>query len=293
MTATLIRLAGGLVFLAGIAAALGGFIALRLPEDWGAIARVGQVFVQLGAVLVVGGLASIFLSRRRGWMLPNEASASSAAPRPPLGGWLLGLGAALVALPLWLLSQSQTFFAEWGRVADFLGAEHAWTAATSDMGGLVILPLAAVLTPLSLDLAAVVGVLIASAVLLLLMVSRTPEFPRAYLACAVLLTTLVFASYLGGHAATTALAGLEPSIDKHSRDAAEAAEIRTLLTRHVDVVTSMVPVLVWVLCGYLLFVPAMLLSRRVSTTFAYRPPEAVPRGGLDIEAITRPPEGWR
>ena len=111
--ATVMLFGGASVFVAGIP--LTG-TAMELPLA----RRLGVLLFQLGGMFVVGAVASLYLSRRRDLPLPNERPAPSGGERPPLGGWLMVLAIALVALPVWLVLNLQPFLAEWQRVISFL-----------------------------------------------------------------------------------------------------------------------------------------------------------------------------
>jgi hypothetical protein len=73
--------------------------------------------------------------------------------------------------------------------------------------------------------------------------------------------------------------------------AAESAQINEGLSRYASAVSSTAPVLVWTLFGYLIWVPALIFSRRARVTFA-SPADSVQSASAratDIEAITSPP----
>jgi hypothetical protein len=71
----------------------------------------------------------------------------------------------------------------------------------------------------------------------------------------------------------------------------EAAQLREGLARYTSTVGSTAPVVAWALWGYLCFVPAMIFSRRVRTTFANSADGRDPTSAraIDIETITSPP----
>ena len=105
---------------------------------------------------------------------------------------MIALAIVLVALPVWLLFRLQPFLTEWSRVVDVLAASDLWQGANANMSGIVLVPLAGALTPPLFELAALFAFVVASAVLLPLLLSRSRRFPRIYLVCGVLLSALYF-----------------------------------------------------------------------------------------------------
>ena len=71
----------------------------------------------------------------------------------------------------------------------------------------------------------------------------------------------------------------------------ETAQLTEGLDRYTNIVSSTAPLLVWALGGYLIWVPLMMFSSRVRTTFAGSASVTVPTPAraTDIEAITSPP----
>ena len=106
----------------------------------------------------------------------------------------------------------------------------------------------------------------------------------------MLLSALVIASVLGANASTRAGGAVQQLMDGSSPGAEESALLREGLNRYTSIVSGTASVLVWALCGYHIWVPAMIYSQSVRTIFANRaggsPPAA---SAMDIEAITRPP----
>jgi hypothetical protein len=282
--ATAMLFAGVSVLVAGVP--LSGM----LPEAPVARAIAGVLF-QLSGVFVVSGATAIYLSRPRALWLPNERATISDAERPRVGGWLIALAIVLVTLPVWLLLRLQPFLIEWSRVVDVLSTYDIWQGANANMSGVVLVPLAAALTPPLFELVALFAFVVASAVLLPLLLSRSRRFPRIYLGCSVLLFALVIASVRGADAAMLAGEAVQQLIEGSSASAEEDAQLRQGLASYTSIVGSTAPVLAWTLCGYLGWVPAMILSRRVRTTFANsvdRRDSASTRA-IDLETITSPP----
>jgi len=292
LTAWVLRLVAAAMLLAGGSVIVAGLASSGLVTGSPAAGTIAGILFQLGVVFVVAGAAAIYLSRPHGLLLPNERAATHDTERPAVGGWLIALTIILVALPVWLVFRLLPFLAEWRRVVDFLATSDMWEGANSNMSGLVLLPLAGALTPPLFELAAMVAFVVASAFLLLLLLSRSQRFPRIYLVCAVLLSALVMASSRGAYAALMAAQAVQRLIEEGSSPTAqESAQLSEGLTRYTSIVSSTASVLVWTLCGYLVWVPAMIFSRRVRTTFANSAGgrASTSGGSTDIEAITSPP----
>jgi hypothetical protein len=252
---------------------------------------IASIFLQIGVVFVVGGGAAIYLSRQRGLLLPNERAAVADGDRPAIGGWLIALAIGLVALPVWLVLRLQPFLAEWRRVIDFLAASRIFDGANANGSGLVLLPLAGALTPPMFELGAMLAFVAASASLLVLLLSRNQWFPRLYLACAVILSALVMSSVQGAAAATLAVEAGQQLIQGSNPSAEESAQLSEGLGRYASIVGSTAPVLVWTLFGYLIWLPALIVSQRARMTFAspVASPQSTAARATDIEAITSPP----
>ena len=251
---------------------------------------IAAVLLQVAVTFLVGGVAATYLSHARGTLLPNERVTTAASQRPAVGGWLMALGLMLVAAPVWLLLRMQPFLAEWRRVIDLASAPGLWDNANQNMSGVVLIPIAAALTPPFFELATLIGFVVSSLILLPLLLSRSPRFPRVYVVCVVLLTAMAVASMRGAAAAALASDALRQLIDTTSANAQEAASLRQVLERYA-IVFSTVPALLWALFAYLVWVPSVLSSERARTTFAQRvePVVPTPARAMDVAAITSPP----
>jgi hypothetical protein len=253
------------------------------------VRTIAAFFIQMAVVFIVAGGAAAYLSRLRGPLMPNERPVTSNVPRPPLGGWLMALAVALVALPVWLITRLQPLFEGWAQVIDYL-ATWDWSGASTSGAGLVLLPVAGALTPPAFQLGAAVFVVAASALLLVCLLSRSQRFPRIYVVCLVLSGALVFAGVRSAAAAAAAGNAVEQLI-QDTANAQETAQLTEGLQRYTSIVGSTAPVLMWTLCGYVVWLPPLLFSRRATVTFA-RNSEAHIAGlarATDIEAITSPP----
>ncbi len=255
------------------------------------LAAIAGIFLQIAIVFIVAGAAGMYLSRSRRPLLPNEHRSTSEGARPTLGGWLIALAAALVALPVWLVVRLQSFFAEWRRVVDYLATWDIWSGGDANGSGLVLVPLAGALTPPMFELAAVVSMLAASVMLIVSLLLRSHRFPRVYLVCLILLAAPVIASVRGASAAALAGSTVQQLIVDTSVSADESAQLSEWLLRYTSIVGSTAPVLVWTFCGYLVWMPALLFSWRARSAFAASGERRAldPARAADLEAITSPP----
>ena len=233
----------------------------------------------------------MYLSRAGGPRLANERVTTSDADRPEDGGLLIGLAVVLVALPASLLLLLQPFLAEWSVVARLLAGADIWQGANANMSGVILVPLAGALTPPLFELAALFAFVVASAVLLALLLSRSRRFPRIYIVCGVLLSALVIASVRGADAALLAGDAIRQLTQSSTASAEDFAQFTDVLARYTSIVGSTAPVLAWALCAYLAWVPAMFFSQTVRTTFAIGAEDRVSTSSrtAGLEAITRPP----
>ena len=252
---------------------------------------IGAILLQIGGAFVIAGAAAQYLSRPRRLVMPNERVTISENQRPPVGGWLLVLCITFVAAPLWLVVYLQPFLMEWRRVIDFLAASEMWENANANMSGVVLIPMAAALTPPFVELATMVGFIVTSAMLLPLLLMRSPRFPRLYVVCLVLLAGLVFASVRGTDAAMLAGDAIRGLIGTTSVNADEDAVLRQGLERYTSIVGSTAPALLWTFLAYVMWLPVLVGSERVPQTFGNRvpsPAEAAAKAN-DVASITSPP----
>jgi hypothetical protein len=288
----LLRSIAAVMMFAGAAVLVAGLAATSMPVGSAALSAIGGILFQMGALFVVLGGVAIVLSRPHGRLsLPNERAETTEAGRPELGGWLIVLAVALVALPVWLVLRLLPFLAEWRRVADFLAASRWWDGANANGAGLVVVPIAGALVPPLLELIALAGFVAASAALLRLLLTRSPRFPRVYIVCVVLLSALVIASVRGAGAAAVARTAVERLMEDTKSRGDEDVQVRQGLDRYSSAVNTAASALLWTSGGYLIWMPAMFLSRRVRTTFARRSgrDDSTPASASGVEAITSPP----
>ncbi len=279
------------MLFAGMSVLVAGIAASRILTGSSVAETIGGILLQIGVAFVVAGAGAIYLSGSRGVLLPNERVTTAEAGPPTIGGWLIALAITLCALPVWLVIRLLPFLTEWRRVADFLATSRILEGANANGAGLVLLPLFGALTPPLFELAAMVGFVAASAALLSLLLSRSSRFPRLYIVSVLLLSALVIASVRGADAAAVARTAVEELMRDTTPRAGEDVQLREALDRYTDIVSSTASILLWTLCGYLVWVPALVFSQRARMSFAPGAGERVSTSALrtDVEAITTPP----
>jgi hypothetical protein len=290
LIAWLLRAIASAVLFAGVALLLAGLPLFAFISDSPIPRAIAIILLQIGAVLAAAGLATRYLCSTRKALLPNERGTLADSERPYVGSWLTGLTITMVAAPMWLVARLLPFLAEWRRVIELMSASGMWENANANMSGVVLMPIAAALTPPFFELATLIGFVVSSLMLLPLLLLRSPRFPRFYVVCMVLLSALVIASLRGASAAAMASDALRQVIDTSSANAQEAASLRQALERY-NIVFTTARALLWTLFAYALWVPAILSSARVRATFAERvaPAVSTPAKAADVAFITNPP----
>ena len=240
----LIRFSATLLALAGLAALAASMAALVWLDEDSASRPLVTIVVQTALVCLVGGVAAIYVSRTRR-VFPGDDAA------PPTVGILESIVAAgLVALPVWMVRQLQPFLAGWREVAELGAGSRMWADASSTAGGLVLVPVAIVLTPPFVELLTMAAFVLTSVALLICLVLRRPALPRWYTAWIVILSALVFASARGATAASEAALVVKRALDRSDRHADEATQIRSFVERYAGDVNTAAAVLAWTLVGY-------------------------------------------
>ena len=183
LVAWALRLASTALICAGIA-----FFAAGIPlfsATSGAARDILVIVLQIGAAFVLFGLAAIGAAR-----LPPpspETHAADVTGGTRLGGWVLLLTVALVAVPIWLLVRLQPFLSEWRVVAGLLASSELFQNANANMSGVVLLPLFAALTPPFIQLATLAAFVASSVVMLPLLAGKSPRFSRLFVATVLVL----------------------------------------------------------------------------------------------------------
>ena len=288
--AWLLRTAAGAMLFTGVAIFVAAVPVYGFVTDAPLLQAIGGILLQIGGTLLVaGGLARVLL-RQRG-RLPNERVIVSDDQRPAVGGWLTVLVFTLTAAPVWLVIRLLPFLMEWRQVIELLAAEGMWDSANANGSGLILMPLAGALTPPFIELVTMGAFIASSALIVPLVLSRSPRLPRFYLVCVVLLSALAFASLRGASAATLAGDELRQFVVTTSISAEEAATMSGTLDRYTTAVVTTAPPLVWTLIVYLCWLPPLVRSQRAHRTFARRPEPPTPTVAtpITVEAITSPP----
>jgi hypothetical protein len=258
VVARALRLASTALVFAGVALFVAGIPVL--PAASGTPRDILMVVLQIGAVLVLFGFAAIRAARRP--PLSPEADAADVTDGARLGGWMLLLAVALVAVPVWLLVRLQPFLSEWRVVGGLLASSELWRNANANMSGVVLLPLFAALTPPFIQLAALAAFVVSSAVLLLLLATKSPRFSRLFVATVLVLTALVVASARGASAVSKTADALQPFIEESKSRPQEYAEIRGIVDRYMAAVKPTAAALGWAGLGYAIWIPPLILSAR-------------------------------
>ncbi|MEO7602273.1 MAG: DUF2569 family protein [Sphingomicrobium sp.] len=278
-----LRLVATIMLFAGVSALVAGGFLFGLPTGIPVLKMIVGIIIQIAGLFAIAGGVATFLSRSRRPLLPNEQMTATGDERPAVGGWLLLLALALVALPIGLVLSVQEFLAGWSELTRFLDSAGLWEGANANMSGVVLIPLAGALSPALLEWSALAMFIIASVILLLSLFARSPGFPRAYLAWGVLLAAVVIACVRSADAVMATGQALQPYLAAENGAVDETAVARDAIGRYAAIVGSTASFMVWALCFYLIWLPAILFSRRARATFA--PSAQSP----DTESITRHP----
>lgn len=280
----IVRLVAIIILFAGLAALVAGGFLMSLPAEIPILKTIVGITLEIAGLLVIAGGVGLFLSRSPRPLLPNERMAAGGDERPTVGGWLILLALALVALPIGLVVGLSGFLAGWRELTALLDTLDIWHGANANMSGVILVPLAGALAPALIEWVAMALFVLAAVVLLASLSVRSPGFPRAYLAWGVLLAALVVASVRGADAVMATAQVLEHHLAVGQGKVDETAALRDGIGRYAAMVGSAAAVLVWALGFYLMWLPAILYSRRARTTFA--PIAHSP----DIESVTRHPQ---
>jgi hypothetical protein len=251
LAATVLVFAGASLFVAAIPV---------LPAVSGAPRDILTVVLQIGAAFLLFGVAAIRAARLP--PLSTGASAPDVTGGARLTGWMLLVGVALVAVPVWLLVRLQPFLSEWRVVAGLLASSELWQNANANMSGVVLMPLFAALTPPFIQLAALAAFVVSSILMLLLLAAKSPRFSRLFVATVLVLTALVAASARGAGAVSMTADALQPFIEQSKPRPQEYAEIRGIVDRYTAAVTPTATALGWAWLGYAIWIPPLLLAGR-------------------------------
>ena len=159
----------------GASMLMAGAPAIGILTESVVVRSIAWIFFQIVIGFIIAGTAAVYLSRLHGPLLPNERLATSDTSRAPLGGWVMAFAVTLVVLPLWLVFRLQPLFDGWAVVIDYLSTWD-WSGANAAGSGLVLLPVAAALTPPTFQLFAALFLIATSVMLFVLLLLRSPRF---------------------------------------------------------------------------------------------------------------------
>ena len=231
----LLALAGS----AGLVAALAAYV--RLDDDSSARPLVRFV-VQAALVCIIASAGAIYASRtRRG--LPGDTTVVAGAVR-------VVVAVGLVAAPVWTVLRLRDFVADWSRVRELGAGSRMWEDAASSMGGVALIPIAAVLTPPSVLVLTMTAFVVASAALLVWLLRRREALPRWYLAWIFLLAGLNFASASAAAATSGAAAIVARAVAQSERPGEDLAPITAWVELYTADVNAAATVLAWTLAWY-------------------------------------------
>jgi hypothetical protein len=247
-----IFLAHGAAMCAALAAAS---VTSQDSPAWLGIALHSVVLV--GATLFVTGILMVVMRR-----LPRPR-----ADNDPQSSWSWLLGLSLVALPALANPAASALFSVWGDVSTRLDDIGFWPALqrADPHGGIVILPILVALFVPSLETVTAFFLIAVPPAMLVLLVTRSPFFPKIFAMLSVCQVGLVLAGVIGADAfsrlaseATAAMA-TAPDVEVH-RLADELRGAQGVLVSTAE--AFVVPML-----GYLAWLPFLLWSRRASAFF--------------------------
>jgi len=257
-----------MVLLAASVASLALWLSLDAGAGGSSVAWVNSIRIfasQLGITFLVAAAAVFVLLSFQF----EQRGSSDAEAEKQIGGWLPFLALSLVVLPLVALAVASPLVSFWGdalRAMDTLGVwKEAKKALGSQFGGLLLAPLLAVALPALLEFAPLVSYLASSAVLLVLFSLRTRRFPGAFLAWVL----VHLACVLGSFYTIDLLANLTPALlnELNGEKSQEVAVFAAWIRRHDEMAEPTAIRLAWLLLGYLVWAPALLVSQRAKRTF--------------------------
>jgi hypothetical protein len=199
-------------------------------------------------------------------LLINEREPSADAARTPFGGWLWGLLVTLLVLPAWMVVRVAPLVPLWQDMLGFLDEHDVWSAAEAaqEFSGVVLLPVFAVLALPALEAAVACSLVIGVIVLVPLLVTASPAFPRSFLGFVLLMAGLAISTQVATGATLEAGRLLESAL----RPGPEAEAVRVASARYILVLQRAASGLLLVAVSFALWTPLLFTSERVQTTFA-------------------------
>jgi hypothetical protein len=237
------------------------------------IESVTRGLVAIAAAFLASGLIARVLLSSRSALLPNERTQRDESA--VVAGWLLLLIATLLLLPFTTFYELAPLRALWTDVIAIAQENHFFDGLmqSSQISGVVLMPIFAASAVPALEVFSALSFLGGSLLLLPLLLTRSPRFPRAYLACTVLQGSLVFASIYGAaiaHAVAEWVA--DGAGSTASLRTAELVEVLDAIDRYNSVMAASSKSLAWTLLGYAVWIVPLVASARVRATFGLRQP---------------------
>jgi hypothetical protein len=232
-------------------------------NQFNGLTRTTAVFA--GILFVTGALTLLALARSSS-LLINEREPSADAARTPFGGWLWGLLVTLLVLPAWMVVRVAPLVPLWQDMLGFLDEHDVWSAAEAaqEFSGVVLLPVFAVLALPALEAAVACSLVIGVIVLVPLLVTASPAFPRSFLGFVLLMAGLAISAQVATGATLEAGRLLESAL----RPGPEAEAVRVASARYILVLQRAASGLLLVAVSFALWTPLLFTSERVQTTFA-------------------------
>ena len=199
---------------------------------------------------------------------PNLPVPRAAAGTTSTWPWALLLGLTLIGLPALAGASSSDLLALWREIGGRLHDIGFWDELkrSSQFSGVVLLPILAALFVPALETAAAFFLIAVPLALVVLLLARSPRFPRLFTMMVVSQAGLVLAGLLASDAfsalATQATGAMAAAPD------AEVHALAEELERAAHALDSTATAFVAPMVGYLVWCPFLLLSHPVGSFFA-------------------------
>ena len=242
----LINLISTLTILAGLAALVAVIGAFRVLDDDSAAWPLVTIVVQTSLVCIGGAAAALYAGRTRR-VFPGDVDTPA---RLDLVRSIVAVG--LIALPVAMILRLRSFASAGREVIERSSGSRMWEDASSNVGGLVMIPVAIVSAPPVLAVLTMAGFLLASAALLVWILRRRPALARWFVAWLAVLATLHFAAAQARRAAEHAAAVVGRALASSDRQEDELQQVASFVERYMTEVNTAGSVLTWTLVGYVI-----------------------------------------
>lgn len=250
-------------FLAQGLAMCTALLAVPLASRQGSWPWVG---IALRSSLLIG--ATLFASGLLVYVARHHITPRAGDDAQPTWPWPWLLGLSLAGLPALAFGASSELVALWREIGVPLDGIGFWEALTNPdpFGGIILLPIFAALFVPLLETSAAFFLIAVPLGLIVLLLTRSRLFPRIFSMLIVCQAGLVLASLLASDAfsrvASEAIAAMTTEQDAELQRAAEK------LGHATGVLTSTAAAFVAPMLGYLVWLPFLLLSRQVGSSFS-------------------------